>query len=81
MLSIAGPLAITAMLLVKALVDPDFLEPVVNSLYVQVIALALIWPSYRYRSDKVDFDGYRRDARDSTAAASTTVDSAQTGHS
>lgn len=73
LLSIAGPLAIAAMLLVKALVDPDFLEPVVNSLYVQVIALALVWPSFRYRSDKVDFDVYRRDAGDSTAGSTTSA--------
>ena len=71
LLSIAGPLAITAMLLVKALVDPKFLEPVVNSLYVQISALAMIWPLYRFRSDEVDFDVYRRDAGDSTAASTT----------
>ena len=74
-LGIAIPLAIAAMLLVKGLVDPDFLEPVVNSLYVQIIALAMFWPSFHYRSDKTDFDVYRRDAGDSTAA-STTIGSA-----
>ena len=62
LLSIAGPLGITAVLLVKAFADPEFLEPVMNSLYVQVIALAMIWPSLRHRSDKIDFDVYRQDA-------------------
>jgi hypothetical protein len=68
------PVAIAAMLLVKGLVDPEFLEPVVNSLYVQIIMLAMIWPSFRRRSDTVNFDVYRRDARDSTA---TTIGSTQ----
>jgi hypothetical protein len=27
--------------------------------------LALLWPLYNYRVEKVDFDVYRRDARDS----------------
>ena len=63
LLSIAAPLAIIAMLLTKLLAGSDFLEPVVNSLYVQVIALAMIWPSYRFPSDKIDFDVYRHDAR------------------
>jgi hypothetical protein len=73
-LSIVIPVAIAAMLLVKGLVDPEFLEPVVNSLYVQIIMLAMIWPSFRRRSDTVNFDVYRRDARDSTA---TTIGSTQ----
>ena len=71
LLSIAGPLGITAMLLVKAFADPEFLEPVINSLYVQIVALAMIWPSLRIHSDKIDFDVYRRDAGDSTAASTT----------
>jgi hypothetical protein len=71
LLSIAGPLGITAMLLVKVFADPEFLEPVINSLYVQVVALAMIWPSLRYRVDKIDFDVYRRDAGDSTIASAT----------
>ena len=75
-LSIAAPLAIMAMLLTKLLAGTEFLEPVVNSLYVQIIALAMMWPSYRYRSDKVDFDVYRRDEGDS-AAASATIGSTQ----
>jgi len=72
LLSIAGPLGITVVLLVKAFADPEFLEPVMSSLYVQVIALAMIWPSLSFRADKIDFDVYRRDAGDSTAAPTAT---------
>jgi hypothetical protein len=72
LIGVAGPLGITAVLLVKAYADPEFLEPVMSSLYVQIVALAMIWPSLRYRADKIDFDVYRRDAGDSTAAPTAT---------
>jgi hypothetical protein len=62
--SIALPVLITANLIVK-LFDPDLLEPVIASLFCQGVAAALLWPLYSYRADKVDFDVYRRDARDS----------------
>ena len=66
LISTAGPLGIMAVLLVKAFIGTEFLEPVMNSLYVQLVALAMIWPSLRYRVDKIDFDVYRGDAGDST---------------
>ena len=50
--------------------DPDILEPVIASLYCQGIALALLWPSFSYRVDKVNFDVYRQDSQDSTPDAS-----------
>ena len=71
LLSIAAPLGITAVLLVKAFADPEFLEPVMNSLYVQIVAIAMIWPSLRHRVDEINFDVYRRDAGDSTAPSAT----------
>jgi hypothetical protein len=77
LLSIGAPIAITALLLVKLFAGPDFLEPVVTSLYVQGILLVLLWPSYRYRTDKIDFDVYRQDARESSPAAPTTMGSAR----
>jgi MFS family permease len=61
---IATPVLITAQLIIKSF-DPDLLEPVITSVYCQGIALALLWPLYNYRVEKVDFDVYRRDARDS----------------
>jgi hypothetical protein len=81
MLSIAIPVATTVLLLVKLLAGPDFLEPVVASLHVQIFGLGLLWLSYRNRGDKVDFDVYKRDARDSTAVDSTTIGSPQAGRS
>jgi hypothetical protein len=62
--SIAIPVLITAQLIIK-LFYSDLLEPVIASLYCQGCALALLWPLYSYRVDKVDFDVYRGDARDS----------------
>jgi hypothetical protein len=62
--SIATPVLITAQLVIK-LFYSDLLEPVIASLYCQGCALALLWPLYGYRVDKVDFDVYRRDDRDS----------------
>jgi len=44
-------------------VDPHLFEPVIASLFCQGIALALLWPMYSYRLDKVDFDVYRPDAQ------------------
>jgi len=60
---IATPVLITAQLIIK-LFDPDFLEPVIASLYCQGSALALLWPLYSYRVDEVDFGVYRRDSPD-----------------
>jgi MFS family permease len=60
-LCIAYPVLLTAWLTIR-IFDPDLLEPVIASLYCQGIALALLWPSYSYRVDKVDFDVYRQDA-------------------
>ena len=71
---IATPVLITANLTIK-LFDPDLLEPVIASLFCQGVALALLWPLYSYRVDKVDFDVYKRDARDSTPDASARISS------
>ena len=59
--------------------DPEFLEPVLASLGAQLVSLAWLWPSYIYRVDKIDFDVYKKDARDSTDAASNSIGSAQAG--
>ena len=40
-------------------------------------ALGILWQSFRHRVDNVDFDVYKRDARDLTPAASPTVGSPQ----
>ena len=61
---IAYPVLLTAWLTIK-IFDPDLLEPVIATLYCQGIALALMWPSYSYRVDKVNFDVYRPDGPDS----------------
>jgi hypothetical protein len=66
---IAYPVLLTVWLTIK-IFDPDLLEPVIASLYCQGIALALLWPSYSYRVDKVNFDVYRPDAQDSAPHAS-----------
>jgi MFS family permease len=71
---IAIPVLTTAQLIIK-LFDPDLLEPVIASLYCQGGALALLWPLYSYRVDKVDFDVYRQDARESTPDASARISS------
>jgi MFS family permease len=59
------PLLTTANLILK-LFDPELLEPVIASLVCQGAAVALLWPHYSYRVDKVDFDVYREDVQDST---------------
>lgn len=56
------PVLFAAWLIVQ-IFDPDLLEPIIASVFCQGIALASLWPSYRYRVDKVDFDVYRQDAR------------------
>jgi MFS family permease len=66
---IAYPALLTVWLTIR-IFDPDLLEPVIASLYCQGIALALLWPSYSYRVDKVDFDVYRPGPQDSTPDAS-----------
>jgi len=73
-LCIAYPVLLTVWLTIR-IFDPEFLEPVIASLYCQGIALALLWPSYSYRVDKVDFDVYRQDAQDSTPDASARISS------
>lgn len=72
--SIAYPVLLTVWLTIR-IFDPDLLEPVIASLYCQGIALALLWPTYSYRVDKVDFDVYRQDAQDSTPDASARISS------
>jgi hypothetical protein len=76
---IAVPVLSAIQLTIK-LYDPDFLEPVIASLHVQIAALVVLWPVYSYRLDKVDFDVYKPDADNSTPPASTTIGSAQAGH-
>jgi len=71
---IATPVLITVQLTIK-LFDPDLLEPVIASLFCQGVALALLWPLYSYRVDKVDFDVYRGDAQHLTPDASARVGS------
>lgn len=58
---LAAPVLITAVLVVKATGSPDFLGPSMTSLYCQGFALAMLWPQYRYRVEKIDFDVYRPD--------------------
>jgi hypothetical protein len=65
---IAMPVLLTIQLTIK-LYDPEFLEPVIASLHAQIAALVMLWPLYSYRLDKVDFDVYRKDAENSTAAS------------
>jgi hypothetical protein len=62
--SIAFPVLFATLLTIRPF------ESVMTSLFVQGLALALLGPSYFYRMDKVDFDVYRQDARDSTPDAS-----------
>jgi hypothetical protein len=64
---IATPVLITVNLIIKSF-DPEYLEPVIASLFCQGSALALLWPLYSYRLDNVDFDVYRRDPEDSARA-------------
>jgi MFS family permease len=75
---IAMPL-LTAIWLIIKLYDPEFLEPVIASLHVQIAALVLLWPVFSYRLDKVDFDVYRSDADNPTPAASAGTGSPQAG--
>jgi hypothetical protein len=63
---IVVPLITAAQLVVK-IYDPNFLEPVIVSLHVQVVMLALLWPGFTNRKDEIDFDVYKADARNSTA--------------
>jgi hypothetical protein len=61
---------LTAASLVIKLFDPDLLEPAIASLFCQGVAVALLWPLYQHRVDKVDFDVYKQDERDLTPGAS-----------
>jgi hypothetical protein len=70
---IATPLLIVTQLTIK-LYDPEFLEPVIASVWVQAGA-SLLLLIYNYRVESIDFDVYKQDARDSTAGASTTIGS------
>jgi hypothetical protein len=58
--AIAYPVLITIIVTIN-LFDSRLLEPVIASLFVQGCALALLWPSYTYRADKIDFNVYRQD--------------------
>lgn len=58
---IVVPVLTAASLIIK-LFDPDLLQPVIASLFCQGVALALLWPLYQHRVDKVDFDVYKREA-------------------
>jgi hypothetical protein len=71
---IAYPALLTVWLTIQ-IFDPNLLEPVIASLFCQGIALALLWPTYSYRVDKVDFEVYRQDAQDSTPDASARISS------
>jgi hypothetical protein len=71
---IAYPVLLTVWLTIR-LFDPELLEPVIASLFCQGVALALLWPSYSYRVDRVDFDVYKRDAQDSTLDGSASISS------
>jgi MFS family permease len=67
--SVALPALLAALLTLK-LFGPRPIEPAYVSLYMQGCAVALLWPAYRYRVDKVNFDVYKQDAGDSTPDAS-----------
>jgi len=71
-LCIAYPLLTATMLIIKSF-DSTFLEPVITSLFVQGIAVVMLWPSYRYRVEEHDFNVYKRDARDSTPDAAAKI--------
>jgi hypothetical protein len=75
---IVVPVVTAAQLIVK-IYDPEFLEPVIVSLYVQVVALAFLWPSYSYRMDKIDFDVYRSDVQGSPGPTSARDSSPRVG--
>lgn len=62
-------------MLFAALLTIKSYEPVMTSFFVQGLALALLWGSYSYRVDKMDFDVYRQDAQDSTPDASARISS------
>jgi hypothetical protein len=59
--SIAFPVLFAILLTIKSY------EPVMTSLFVQGLALALLWSSYSFRVDKMDFDVYRQDDKESKA--------------
>jgi hypothetical protein len=59
--SIAYPMLIATLLILKATFGPDTLEPVIASLYCQFAALVL-WPHYNPPVDRIDFDVYRAEA-------------------
>lgn len=64
-LAIVTPLSIATQLVLKVLAPEmaETLEPVIASVYSQVTLLAVLWPSYSYRIDKVNFDVYKQDAQ------------------
>jgi hypothetical protein len=64
---VATPVLIVVQLTIK-LYDPDFLEPVIASVWVQFLAL-LALSLYNYRVQNIDFDVYRQDPRESAAAS------------
>lgn len=71
-----APALLAAQLIVK-IIDPEFLEPVIASLWVQVIAV-LALSFFNYRVEKIDFDVYKQDAVDPKVDAST-IGSPQAG--
>jgi hypothetical protein len=60
--SIAVALLVATNLILKVALGPDFLEPVIASLFCQGAALIGLWPSLWGRVDNIDFDVYRQDA-------------------
>jgi hypothetical protein len=66
---IVYPVLLTIWLTIR-IFDPHLLESVIASSFCQGIALALLGPFDSYRVDKVDFDVYRQDAKDSMPDAS-----------
>jgi len=61
--SMAIPAIVVINLVIKVVLGPDVAEPVVASLVCQLAGVAVLWPSYVARVNKVDFDVYRHDAQ------------------
>jgi len=67
---IVVPVLIMISLVIKTFAA-DVLAPFIATLYCMACAVVTLWP--RWRADRVDFDVYKADARDSTTGASATV--------
>jgi hypothetical protein len=61
--SMSIPAIVVINLVIKVVLGPDVAEPVVASLVCQLAGVAVLWPSYVARVNKVDFDVYRQDAQ------------------